>query len=233
MKLSPPVVDYRKLRPSNIGSDEFRHLKWIIFWPLFGFMFLFVERIYHPTVYHEIHCALDDVIPFNEFFLIPYFYWFVFLVGIHIYTLLYDTEAFVKLMKFVTVTFTLTIIFYLFYPTCQHLRPDSFKRDNPITRFIAEFYKFDTDTNVCPSLHVIGSLAAMFAGWHCKRLRGAGWKIFFTFSALIISLSTMFLKQHSAVDVMAAFPISFAAYYFIFIRKGKAIQKAGSEELEG
>lgn len=30
------------------------------------------------------HCPLDDRIPFCELFLIPYLFWFIFLVGIHL-----------------------------------------------------------------------------------------------------------------------------------------------------
>ncbi len=45
MKQSAPVVDYRKLRLSNLNSPEFSHLKMLLYWPLYGFLFLFVERL--------------------------------------------------------------------------------------------------------------------------------------------------------------------------------------------
>ena len=72
MKIAKPVRDYRKLRPGNLGSDEFKHLKLLFFWPIFGLVFLFVERFYPVTDYYSVFCALDSYIPFNEFFLIPY-----------------------------------------------------------------------------------------------------------------------------------------------------------------
>lgn len=34
------MVDYRKFRLSKINTPEFSHLKMLIFWPLFGLMFL-------------------------------------------------------------------------------------------------------------------------------------------------------------------------------------------------
>lgn len=34
-----------------------------------------------PAVDYRRHCALDDVIPFCEYFLIPYLFWFAFPVG--------------------------------------------------------------------------------------------------------------------------------------------------------
>ena len=36
-------------------------------------------------------------------------------------------------------------------------------------------YASDTNTNVCPSMHVIGSFAAMFSVFDCKRLRRTIW----------------------------------------------------------
>lgn len=93
-KMQAPVIDYRKLRLNNISTDEFKHLKMLLFWPMFGLLFLFVERFYQVDNYYPMYCKLDDLIPFCEWFLIPYLFWFVFLVGMHLYTLLYDIDTF-------------------------------------------------------------------------------------------------------------------------------------------
>ena len=68
------MVDYARLSLKTLNTDEYRHLKYLIFWPLFGLMFMFVERFYHADTYYVMHCALDDIIPFNEFFIVPYFF---------------------------------------------------------------------------------------------------------------------------------------------------------------
>ena len=216
---APPVVDYRRLRPDNIGSEEFRHVKLLLFWPVFGLAFLYVERFYPAALYYPMYSPLDDYIPFCEFFLIPYLFWFVYLVGMHIYTFFYDIEAFRKLMRFIILSYSFTILIYLLFPTYQLLRPTEFERANVFTRFLAAFYAFDTNTNVCPSLHVIGSLAVMFTGLHCRRLSGWGWKAGFILSAALICVSTVFLKQHSVLDVLAALPISLAAHFIVFRKK--------------
>lgn len=225
MRIAPPIVDYRKLRLHNLNSEEFRHLKLLLFWPIFGLLFLFVERFYPVEYYHPMYCALDDKIPFIEFFLIPYLFWFVYLVGMHLYTLLYDIDAFRKMMYFTILTYGITMVIYLLFPTCQELRPIEFERDNIFTRFMAGFYQFDTNTNVCPSLHVIGSLAVMFTAWHCNGLQKTVWKIAFTITALLICVSTVFLKQHSVLDIAGAMPICISAYYLCFIKKRPLAKK--------
>ena len=67
-----PYVDYRKFRFSKLSTPEFSHVWLLLFWPVFGLGFSYVERFYPVTHYIEMHCALDDLIPFNEWFLIPY-----------------------------------------------------------------------------------------------------------------------------------------------------------------
>ena len=219
------IVDYRKFRFSKLNTPEFEHLKYLAYWPVFGLLFLTVERLWIRERYYPVSCPLDDRIPFCEYFLIPYLFWFVFLAGIHVYTLLYDTESFKKLMKFIIVSYSVAMLIYILFPNCQELRPVIFERDNIFTHFIERFYQFDTNTNVCPSIHVIGSVAVMLCAWNSRHFSTAGWRIAFGLAALLISISTVFLKQHSVVDIIAAIPICVIAYMVSF-RKDKSRREA-------
>lgn len=214
-KFSPPAVDYRRLRLHDLNSGEYRHLWYLLYWPVYGLLFLFVERFYSVGSYHVVYCWADDLIPFCELFVIPYLLWFAGLVGMHLYTLLYDIPCFKRMMRFIIITYSVTILVYLLCPTCQQLRPASFARDNLLTRFMAAFYRFDTNTNVCPSIHVIGALAVMFTGLHCRRL-SAGTKAALSVLCVLMCLSTVFLKQHSLIDVAAALPVCLLAYVLCF-----------------
>ena len=207
------MIDYRRLRPHNLRSPEFRHLVLLIYWAFYGLAFLSVERLIPRQVYHPVWCPLDDRIPFCEWFMIPYMFWFVFLVGMHLYLLLEDVPAFRKMMYFIMLTYSATILVYLVYPTCQELRPAVFPRDNFLTRFTANFYDFDTNTNVCPSLHCVGSMAVVYGAWSCPKLR----KFRFVFLAvgLLISVSTVFVKQHSIIDVFWGLTFSAAGWFIV------------------
>ena len=210
------MVDYRKLRPDNITSPEFKHLLLLIYWPVYGLVFLLLERGI-TLDYIPMYCSFDDKIPFCEYFMIPYLLWFPFLFGIHIYTLLFDIKVFKKLMYFIIITYTVTTIIYIVFPNMQNLRPTEFERDNIFVDIVKRFYNFDTNTNVCPSLHVVGSFAVLFASWNCKGLSSALSRIIFTVLTVFISISTVFLKQHSIIDVIAGLVLSFAALPFAFV----------------
>lgn len=226
MSSHKPIVDYRNFRFSKLGTDEFRHLKLLIYWPVFLLFFLFVERLSPVDYYYPVSCALDAYIPFCEFFVIPYLFWFVYLIGMHLYTLLYDIEGFQKLMWFIIISYTIGMVIYLLFPTCQELRPTTFERDNLFTRFLYYFYQFDTNTNVCPSLHVVGSAAVWCTSWHIERFHAPHWQLFFSSAAILICISTMLLKQHSVIDVLVAIPVCIIAYYFSF-KQNKKKQKQG------
>ena len=214
------MVDYRKLKPSNITSPEFRHLLLLLYWPIYGLTFLILERGLTLN-YHPVEVALDTKIPFCEYFVPAYYFWFVFLIGIHFYTGLFDVPAFKKLMYFIMITYTVTSLIYIIYPTKQELRPTEFAGNNIFITVINGLYNFDTNTNVCPSLHVIGSFAVLFTSWHCKRFRSFWWQLGFISATVLICLSTVFLKQHSVVDIWVALAVCAVAYPFAYILPDK------------
>lgn len=210
-----PEIDYRKLFIGELRPEKVKHILLLLYWPIYGSLFLFVEKYYRPESYYSVHCALDDLIPFCEIFLIPYLFWFIYLIGMHVYTLIYDITAFKRMMYFIMITYSTTIIIYLLFPTCQELRPAVFEENNILTRFMAHYYAFDTNTNVCPSIHVIGSFAVMLTAFHCKGFDR--WtKLIFAVSGILIAISTVFVKQHSAIDILVALPICAVAYIVCF-----------------
>lgn len=230
MKLRPFAVDYRRLRPNNITSPEFRHLLLLLYWVGYLLAFLLIERFCPASTYHTVHCALDDVIPFCEWFIFPYMSWHVSLLWMSLYTLAYDIGAFRRFMWNLILTTTITVVIYLIWPTQQLLRPDltALGRDNLLTRSVGLIYTVDTNTNVCPSLHCTGGFAVLFAAMDIKRFRTRGWAVFFTIFALMICISTVFMKQHSALDFFAAIPLIVLGWLIVYLPRMKAYKETAA-----
>lgn len=178
-----------------------------------------MELSWPGRVYTAVWCPIDDLIPFCEWFVIPYLFWFVYLIGMMAYGFFFDVENFVRMMKYVILTYCAAMAVYLVFPTMQLLRPAAFPRDNVLTDIVALIYAFDTNTNVCPSIHVLGSFAAMYAGWNSRHFSSKTWRVIFAVLCALICVSTLFMKQHSAMDVLAALPIALAAYPIAFGRR--------------
>ncbi len=209
---------YRDLRLHNLGSPRYRHLLLLLWWVAYGCVFAALE-CFRTEGYTAVYSPLDDWIPFCEYFAIPYFFWFVYLVGMYVYSMFYDIETFKKYTYYIMITYTAAIVIYLIFPTMQELRPTEFPRDNLLTDVMRAFYEFDTNTNVCPSIHVIGAVAVSCAAWNSKLFSAWRWRTVFSVVTVLIILSTVFLKQHSVVDIPPALLICLIAYPMVFRRK--------------
>mgnify|MGYP001086726925 CR=1 FL=1 len=207
--------DYRQFRLRKLNTPEFSHIKLLLFWPVFGLAFLALERFRPHAAYHVMHCALDDAIPFSEWALIPYLLWFVYLIGALAYTFFQDVPAFRRMMKFIILTYSFALLTYWLFPNCQHLRPVLSDND-VLTRLVSMLYRSDTNTNVCPSIHVIGSFAVYFAARDSRMLSKPPIRLTVFILTVLISISTVFLKQHSVLDVLAGLLVCAAAYPMIY-----------------
>lgn len=178
--------------------------------------FLYLEK--HVTSnFHVIHSAVDDKIPFIEFFIVPYLLWFVFIVAIFLYFFFTDVRGFYKMSILMFVGMTLFLIISTFMPNGLNLRPVYFARDNIFVDMVKMLYRADTPTNVLPSLHAFNSIGACIAINHSDRLRQhkvISWCGYIL--ATLIVLATMFLKQHSIIDVMAAVLMAYVLYQFVY-----------------
>jgi len=216
--MKKPVVDYRKLRLHNIDSPEYAHLKLLLGWLGYFILFALTENLIPAENCTPIHCTLDDWIPFCEWFVIPYVGWYLLIVVSLGYFLLYNIENFKNLQTYIIITQILAMAVYILFPNRQDLRPAEFPRENILTEVVGLIYSLDTNTGVCPSLHVAYSLG-IASTWLRENSVGKGWKTMVVVFVLLICMSVAFVKQHSVVDIFAAVPVCLFAGWFVFYRK--------------
>lgn len=216
--MKAPVVDYREFRLSRLNEPRFSHLKLLAGWLVYFLAYFLTENLIPLESCHVIHMGLDDIIPFHEGFVLAYTFWYVWIVGSLLYFVLYNIESFKNLQKYIIITQIVATAIYIIYPNRQDLRPEIFPRDNFLTDVVALIYSFDTNSNVCPSLHVAYSIGIASVWCHEKGI--ARWiKGSMVALAIIISASTWFIKQHSVMDAIVALPVCLLAEYLLFIRK--------------
>lgn len=213
--MKQPVVDYRTFRLRSINQPEFAHLKLLLGWVVYFIFYFLTENLIPVERCHLIHSALDELIPFNEFFFIPYCFWYLLIVISLGYFALYDIPNFRNLQIYIIITQVVAMTVYILYPSYQDLRPTEFVKDNFFTHLAALIYRADTPTGVCPSLHVAYSLG-IGSCWLKEKQAGKVWKAFVVFSVIVISLSTAVVKQHSVIDIAAALPLGLLAEALVF-----------------
>ncbi len=187
--------------------------------------FLYLEK-HVTTDYHVIQTSLDEHIPFVEYFIIPYLLWFLFIAAAFLYFFYTDVPGFYKMAKLMFTGMTIFLIISTIFPNGQDLRPVVFERNNIFVDMVRMLYRADTCTNVFPSLHVFNSLSVCIAVYDSRELKkhkavsmGA-----YILAGLII-LATMFLKQHSVLDVIAACVMAYVLYQFVYAAERKKAPK--------
>lgn len=213
--MKKPVVDYRQFRLSGRNEPQFAHLKLLWGWVGYFILYFLTENLIPAERCNVVYMWLDDRIPFCEWFLLPYTFWYLLIVISLGWMLLYNIDGFRRLQTFIIITQVCAMAIYILWPSRQELRPEVFPRDNFLTRCIGWLYAFDTNTGVCPSLHVAYSLGIASVWLKEKQAHGL-WKAFVVVAVVLICLSTMFIKQHSAVDFFAALPVCLLAEILVY-----------------
>lgn len=213
--MKKPVVDYREFRFSKLNTPEFSHLKLLLGWVGYFALYFLTENLIPVEQCHVIHSKLDDMIPFCEWFLLPYVFWYLLIVVSLGYFALYNIDSFKKLQTYIIITQVVAMAVYILYPNCQNLRPEVFPRENFLTDCIRFLYAFDTNTGVCPSLHCAYSIG-IASVWLRTKNASKVWKAFVVVAVILICLSTMFIKQHSALDFFVALPVCLLAEILVF-----------------
>ena len=192
-------------------------LKYVLWLPVYLLSFFVIERVV-VTGYQPTQTWLDAYIPLCEWFVIPYCVWYPLLAAVGFWLLWKDRECFRRYMRCLALTFFARALIWFLIPNCQDLRPAFMPRDIPLTRLVEGLYSIDTNTNVFPSVHVVGAIGA---AWAVKKtpslerrtlLRGAT-----AILALLICLSTLFIKQHSVLDVVSGLVLSLLAAIPIYL----------------
>lgn len=162
----------------------------------FNWRFRNTELI-NSTTFLDPH--FDNFLPFHSFFIFIYLSYFVFLL----------TPLFFERKKQFLILFNILII-TTFAHICFLLIPTKVERYDllvhnfgPLENYLLGLiYKYDINSNCFPTLHAGHTLLMSFL--YFRLIQDKAVAIFFFIWAVMISLSTIVLHQHSVIDVVAA-----------------------------
>lgn len=163
--------------------------------------------------YHVIHAALDDMIPFCEYFIVPYLLWFLYVAAAIIYFFFTSKEDYYRLCTFLFTGMTISLLVCTLYPNGTNFRPVIDSSKNVFCYLVNTLWKLDPCINVFPSIHVYNSIGVHIAVSHSSTLSKN--KLLLNGSRILmilICMATVFLKQHSVVDVMGSFLMATVIY---------------------
>ena len=190
---------------------ELRYVLWL---PAYLIAFSVLEHLpFRP--YWATQLPLDDYIPFCSWFVLAYDAWYAFLLGTGVALLLAGKRAeYRRYMRLLGGTFLTAAALWVVLPNGQDLRP--LHPTGALAGMVEALYRIDTNTNVFPSLHVVGAVGAAIAvrdGWGRTRprlCRAAD------ILAALICVSTVCIKQHSVLDVAGGLAFCAAGWRLVY-----------------
>ncbi|MFT4106407.1 MAG: phosphatase PAP2 family protein [Lacrimispora sp.] len=197
---------FYRYRHAWVLSYAFIYLPW----------FLYLEKKV-TNHYHIMHVAIDDYIPFNEYFIIPYFLWFFYVSAAILYFFFAGVKDYYKLCTMLFTGMTISLMVCTVFPNGTDFRPVINPDKNVFSYIVSFLYSKDTCTNVFPSIHVYNSICVHIAVSHSEKLRQNRLIQAGSFLLMVsICLATVFLKQHSAFDGLGALVMASIMYQFVY-----------------
>ena len=216
---------------SNSLKAKMKYWWTALYCPLYMLCFMLIEKRNQQVTIVSI--GIDHKIPFLEIFIVPYLIWFPYIVGMFLIFFFKDKEEFIRMIKYLYMGMTLFIIISYLFPNGLDIRPAYFERDNIFVRLVQMIYCNDTSTNVVPSIHAYNSIVVMIAALKSEKVLTKNWqkKTCCVISVLIV-LSTVFVKQHSVLDVFAAMALAWAGYQ-LFYKKPETVSERIQLRMKG
>ncbi len=195
--------------------DRYGYFLYVLVVPLYLVLFFVTEgMITSESEYFVSYLPIDDVIPFCEWFAVPYVSWYLYMFAIGVFLLCREPDGARRYLVNIGLSFHVFILVSLLFPNGQDLRVnlDTLGRDNFCIDIMRWVYSADTNTNVCPSMHTVGTLCVIAATLHSKEIKSTAFKVLYTLWGVFIIGATVFLKQHSVLDILVAFPYALVFY---------------------
>ena len=192
--------------------EKYQSLKYLIYFfiaYMIGFMILENQDFSHMIITDT---WIDQYIPFNEYFVIPYVLWFVFMVLGFAYFVFIDQSGVKRTYFYLFLGMSSSLLIYALIPTGQNLRVQLYN-DNIFQCLVSFIYSVDSSTNVCPSIHVYNSVMMCVSLLKSRKIKQHTWLCFLIIVlAILICMSTVMIIQHAFMVIVWALVLAIVIY---------------------
>ena len=197
---------------------------------LYFLFFILAEILYFLTQlyggeYNVIHTRLDDFIPFLPVFVIPYVIWYLYVPFSMLYTCFTDKSAFKKQIITVFSGMAVCIATFIVFPSAVDFRPNA-EGDGFFLWVCRIIFSKDKPVNVFPSMHCYEAVIIHLTTFRSTPLKNnIPLRAASAVLAVLICLSTVFIKQHSVIDLFGGVALAVILYAAVYVIPWKSIHK--------
>lgn len=175
--------------------------------PLLSTIYSYLNN--NVSTYFDISIELDRYIPIIPIFAVPYIMWYVFMFCYLVYFCMKDTTVYMNTLITIIIGKLICFVIYILFQTTVP-RPELSGNDF-FTHLVQFIYNYDEPYNCFPSIHVLTTFTIMLASIHIKAKHAVNTFMIHLLGTLII-LSTLFIKQHAILDVIASIVLVILIY---------------------
>lgn len=198
-------------------------------------IYLFKAQLYHfnrvhgTDNYHVVNMKIDDIIPFCKYFAVFYvsYYW---LPQFMLWVLsFYDKKKYWILTISFALSCVLANVFFYFYNVKMDLRATV--DGNDIFSYLVKwvYNKDKSALNCFPSIHAVLGVTLFLVGFRTKNIPKY-WKVIALVFGIGTVLSTVFVKQHYFVDMIAGVVLAVIVYIITAIIFNHIVNKRKLKE---
>lgn len=169
-----------------------------------------LNKLYHPSHFVDVTTALDRAIPVRAEW--SWFYEALFVMPICLAPIRDLARMWRAAAAVVATCVTAWVFFVLFPVSTEGFRPASVEVTDVHTLLLGFIYQTDGTGTCFPSLHVAISVLFGLIGMHQWKL----WGHLLFLVGLLVSVSTLFTKQHYIADVTAGLLLAAATYRGVY-----------------
>lgn len=170
-------------------------LVWFIMIPIINLNYILASFLTKNG--HNLTIALDKIIPFKSIFIVPYVYWYIYVIVGFLFVVMNSRKDYMRLFISFFIGMCVCYAVYYIYPT-EISRP-IISNSNILNELVNIIYLVDKPVNCFPSLHVLTTYFIM----RYTKYKNSKKKFYYTqVIGVLIILSTLFIKQHFVLDVI-------------------------------
>lgn len=211
-------------------AKKYGHIWTLSYLLLYMVWFVWLEQ--RQVEYNVVFMEIDNIIPFCEYFIIPYLLWFLYVPAVFVFLFFKSKSEYYKLCQILFSGMTIFLIICTLWPNGQELRVNLSGHNNVFAQIVRYLYSTDTSTNVFPSIHVFNSIGVHIALVKSQHVPNNHWVRYASAILMVlICMATVFLKQHSMLDVIGGVTMAVILYVWVYAKDSVAISRNKKERV--
>lgn len=176
--------------------------------------YFLINQVSLSRTYATLELPLDLQIPFLPSFILIYLS--VYISVLLPYFLVKNQKDFQKVVYVYFLGISISFLIFLLFPVKYVLREEVLG-SGFLNSLLLWLYATDLPFNCFPSLHVLNPFLAGFLVWTFRRKAG----LFILTWAVLIALSTLFIRQHYFLDIVMGIALAVLCYlvFVVFLKR--------------